>query len=123
VSRQTLRERIRGQLKPATDMRLAHHGVDVLLTSTNPIVCSPLVVTERYLKAAYGGHEGCIKSLAPGSVAKSISFKDLQVGKERARAVVVPVGGPYDGQQITVSLVRTSHWAVNALHSNVPVGP
>jgi hypothetical protein len=79
-------------------------------------------VTERYLKAAYGGREGCIKSLRPGSVAKSISFKSLRINGDQATAIVDPTGGPYDGERITVSLVGP-RWAVDALHSNVPVGP
>jgi hypothetical protein len=36
---------------------------------------------------------------------------------------VVPTGGPYDGERITVSLVRDPRWAVDQLKSNVPVGP
>jgi hypothetical protein len=37
---------------------------------------------------------------------------------------VRPSGGVYDGERITVSLVREGgEWKIDALHSNVPVGP
>jgi hypothetical protein len=98
--------------------------VRAVLARPDPIACTPRgAVTEHYLKAAYGSRQGCIKALKPGSVAKSVRFKGLQIGSDRATAVVVPTGGPYDGERITVSLVRDPRWMVNQLKSNVPVGP
>ena len=97
--------------------------VNAVLTSTDPRVCSPALVSEHYLEASYGGRQGCVSAQAPGSVADSLEFKGLRIEGSRATAVVVPSGGPYDGERITVSLVRDSHWAVDELHSNAPVGP
>jgi hypothetical protein len=115
--------RIHRQLRPASSSVQIRVRVRAVLASTDPIACTRAAVTERYLNAAYGGHSGCIQSLRPGSVAKSISFESLRIGSDRATAVVVPTGGPYDGERITVSLVRDPRWAVDQLKSNVPVGP
>jgi hypothetical protein len=96
----------------------------LVLTVAQPFVCGSSFVTQRYVEAAYGGKEGCVKAQTPGSAADNLDFKSLRIDGATATAVVVPSGGPYDGERITVSLVRDfPHWAVDELHSNVPVGP
>jgi hypothetical protein len=117
-------KRLLNQLQPPSTSELLHNEVKLVLTSTKPLACQePFPVTERFLQEAYGGHEGCVRSRTPGSVADSVDFKNLRVEGDRATAVVVPSGGPYDGERITVSLVRGGPWAVDGLRSNVPVGP
>jgi hypothetical protein len=81
-------------------------------------------VTQRYLQAAYGGRQGCVNAQAPGSAAAKLDFKELRIDGDRATAVVVPSGGPYDGERLTVSLVdQGRRWSVDELEAEVPVGP
>jgi hypothetical protein len=101
-------------------IRLEVKGV---LTSISPAVCSPALVTKHYLETSYGGHQGCVKALNAGSVADHVDFKELTIEGRQATAVVVPSGGLYDGERLTVSLVRDPHWAVDSLRADVPVGP
>ena len=73
---------------------------------------------------AYGGRQGCFRAQAPGSAARKLDAKDLRIDGNRATVVVVPSGGPYDGERVTVSIVHDGpRWAVDALSANVPVGP
>jgi hypothetical protein len=64
-----------------------------------------------------------VQAHTPRSVADHVALKELRVDGDRATALVIPEGGPYDGEEITVSLVHGPHWAVDELSSNVPVGP
>jgi hypothetical protein len=49
---------------------------------------------------------------------------DTAAPPPRAAAKVVPKGGLYDGDKITVSLVKEDGtWKVDSLKSNAPVGP
>jgi hypothetical protein len=99
-------------------------GAEAVLTSSDPAEACGKYVTDHYLTVAYGGRQGCIDAQAPGSVADKLDFKDLRIEGNRAMAVVVPSGGLYDGERVTVSLVRHGpHWAVDVLDANIPVGP
>jgi hypothetical protein len=99
-------------------------AVEVILTSADPADACGKYVTDRYLKVAYGGKQGCAQAQAPGSVADTLDFKDLRIDGRRATAVVVPSGGPYSGERLTVSVVNEGpRWAVDELESDVPVGP
>jgi hypothetical protein len=117
--------RVRRKLKPPrTPAERVQGAVNGVLTLAIPAMCSPPFVTRRYLEAAYGGRQGCLKAQAPGSVADKLDFKDLRINGSRATAVVVPSGGPYNGERLTVSLVHDGpRWAVDELNANVPVGP
>jgi hypothetical protein len=118
------RDHVHPQLKSAgSSADLIRLEVKGLLTSSSPAVCSSGVVTKRYLEKSYGGHQGCVRAQKPGSVADHVDFKELRIEGDRATAVVVPSGGLYDGERISVLLVRDPRWAVDELHSNVPVGP
>ena len=108
----------RGRLK---DPRTA---VDAVLISGDPGKACAKYVTDHYLSVAYGGRQGCIDAQVPGSVADELDVKSVRVDADRATVVVVPSGGPYDGERVTVSLVRDGRrWAVDELDANVPVGP
>ncbi len=115
--------RVRSLLEPPARDGLLRSEVRLVLTSTDPLACHPPFVTRRFLEAAYGGHEGCVRSRTPGSVASQVRIKQLVVAGDHATAVAIPTGGPNDGESITVSLVRDPHWSVDRLRSNVPVGP
>jgi hypothetical protein len=98
--------------------------VKAVLTSSDPADACGHFVTKRYLRVAYGGRQGCVQAQAPGSTARELDAKDLRIGDDRARVVVVPSGGPYDGERVTVALVRSGPgWAVDELDADVPVGP
>ena len=85
--------------------------------------CSPPLVTAHYVKAGYGSHQGCVRAQTHGSAADALDFKQVRVNGTNATVEVIPTGGPYDGERLTVSLVDDRHWAVDELHANVPVGP
>jgi hypothetical protein len=110
--------------RPRTPTQHIRGTVNLVLTVARPSVCSTPFVTRRYVEAAYGGHQGCLKAEVPGSAADELDFKSVEINGDTARAVVVPSGGPSNGDRLTVSLVlRDGMWAVDALHSNVAVGP
>ena len=101
--------------------------VFAVLTSGDPgKACGEDYVTDRYLNAAYGGKGGCVQAQAPGSVARSLHFNDVITSTKPGRATVRvrPEGGVYDGEKLTLTLVRENgSWKVGALMSNAPVGP
>jgi hypothetical protein len=98
--------------------------VTILLKLGGAATCSPPLVTSRYVQAAYGTREGCVKATqSQAGTARDLEFERVRVSGATATAVVVPSGGIYDGERITVSLVRDGRWAVDALESDVPVGP
>jgi len=108
---------------PNTPAERVQGAVKLVLTTTIPVTCKPPFVTERYLEAAYGGRQGCIDA-QPARIAHKLEFKDLRIDGDRATAVVVPSDGTYEGERLTVSLVRLDRrWAVDQLDANVPVGP
>jgi hypothetical protein len=99
-------------------------AVEAVLTSSDPGDTCARFVTGHYLQAAFGGPDGCIRAQSPAGVADQLDFKSVRVDGDRARAVVVPSGGPYDGERVTASLVRKDPgWAVDELDADVPVGP
>jgi hypothetical protein len=111
------------RLQPPSASERIHAVVRLVLTSTRSIACDEPVVTRRFLQGSYGGREGCVQARTPESVADSVELTKLRKRGDHATAVVVPDGGPYDGERITVSLVRDPDWAVDALDADVPVGP
>jgi hypothetical protein len=100
-------------------------AVKFLLLSPNPrFVCSPDAVTEHYLRVAYGGRAGCVKAVSPSSAAKSLGSLQIDVTGDKATVTAHPVGGIYDGEKLTASLVKEDgSWNVDGLKSNAPVGP
>jgi hypothetical protein len=108
---------------PAPDAAV-RAGAGAVLTSSDPAEACGKYVTDHYLAVAYGGRRGCIDAQDPGSVADELDFKNLHIEGDRATAVVVPSGGLYDGERVTVSLVRHGpYWAVDELKAKIPVGP
>ena len=116
-----LNRRLQGPDTPAERVQGAVKFV--LTATTSSTTCTPPVVTGRYLRAAYGGRQGCIDA-QPARIAHKLDFKDLHIDGDRATAVVVPSDGTYEGEPLTVSLVRLDRrWAVDQLDADVPVGP
>lgn len=87
------------------------------------LICDELV-TERYVRSAYGAREGCIAAQKPGALADSVEIADVEEAGGSASAVAIPTGGPYDGVEVEVELVREpGGWRVDSLLADVPAGP
>jgi hypothetical protein len=104
--------------------------IEAVLTSSDPAtVCGADYVTQHYLSAAYGGKQGCIQAQDPKNAAASVQIKHLQAPDPTftpltSKGTVIPQGGLYDGEKLTISLVQEDGtWKVDALKSNAPVGP
>ena len=96
----------------------------LLLSSTPQTGCSSDVVTQHYLRAAYGGRGACLKAISSKNAAKSLGAVGTRITGGTAMVTVHPVGGIYDGEKITVSLIKNgAGWQVDGIKSNAPVGP
>jgi hypothetical protein len=105
-------------------------AVDAVLLSADPEkACGSDYVTQHYLKSAYGGKQGCVQGQSSRTAANSLRISemiplDTAAPPPRAAVDLVPDGGLYDGEKITVSLVKEDDsWKVDELKSNAPVGP
>jgi len=106
--------------------RIPYNAVaGTVLTSTKPALVCRRLVTQHYLRTAYGDRQGCVQAQVPGSAAKGVrSRHGGSTGPGSATLTMVPSGGPYDGERVKVSLVlENGAWKVDALHANIPVGP
>jgi hypothetical protein len=109
------------RIEPQQQVREA---VEAVLTPSDAAEACGNYVTDHYLTVAYGGRQGCIDAQAPGGVADKLGFKNVRIEGNRATAVVVPSGGPYDSERVTVLLLDDGlRWAVDELEANIPVGP
>jgi hypothetical protein len=113
-----------GNSQPSLTPRTPSAAATTVLTSHDPALVCARTVTQRYLRVAYGGRRGCVDAQAPGSAANAVETPHEVVRAGTAKVVAVASGGPYDGEKITVSLVKENGtWKVDALHAHVPVGP
>ncbi len=119
-------DRDASRTEPVGPKKQVRRAVEAVLTSGDPADACGRYVTPRYLKAAYGDRQGCVQAQGTGSAARSLrSFRARSARWHgTASAVAVPVGGPYDGAKVEVSLVQgRPGYQVDALRANVPVGP
>ena len=87
------------------------------------LVCAELA-TENLVRTAYGDEQGCRQAQAPGAIPNSIEIGRLDASRDQASATVVPDGGPNDGIETEVVLVRVGDaWLVDSLEADVPAGP
>jgi hypothetical protein len=99
--------------------------MEAVLTGTDPRqVCGELV-TERYLRDAYGGQQGCEAAQADVKPAGNVKLNRIVVLPDSvAQASAAPKGGIYDGERLRAELVlNDGFWKLDSLRSNVPVGP
>jgi hypothetical protein len=98
--------------------------VEAVLTSGDPELACRTLVTEEYVRTAYGNVQGCVAAVRSGGVADSVDVRSLQGATQGFVGVVVAHGGPFDGR-LQVRLVRAPDGSlqVASLESNVPVGP
>jgi hypothetical protein len=93
--------------------------VDAALTSPR---CD--LYTARLLQKSFGGLGGCEAALGSGGRANSVEIQRTQPEGKFALVVAVPHGGPSSGERLAVSLVKEDgNWRMDAIHSNVKVGP
>ena len=96
----------------------------VLTGSVGPALICDELATANYVRSSYGAREGCIAAQKPGALADSLNEFEVEVEGEVASATVVPVGGPYDGVDVEVELVRDREgWRVDSLLADIPAGP
>ena len=110
---------------PQTDRAAIGITLETVLTSTDPgEVCGELV-TENYLREAYGGARGCEAAQADIKAATDVRLSRVAVLPDSvAQASAEPHGGIYDGEQLRAELVLDDGvWKLESLRSNVPVGP
>lgn len=100
----------------------------VLTVSGSPEQGCSELVTEAFVRTAYGNREGCEAArTANGSLADSVEVGDVSEDGERASAIAVPEGGPYGGVEVEVELVADpalgGAWLVDSLLADIPAGP
>jgi hypothetical protein len=98
--------------------------LEVFFTSGIPdLVCGELA-TEKLLSSAYGDEQGCRKAQVPAATPDSIEITELEESGDEATATVIPDGGPNDGIETEVVLVKEGDaWLVDSLEADVPAGP
>jgi hypothetical protein len=103
----------------------AEETIELVLTgATTPADICDSRVTDAYVRNAYGAREGCIAAQRPGALADSIRVEEIEESGDSASAVVLPEGGPYDGVEVQVELIRDdTAWRVDSLLADVPAGP
>jgi hypothetical protein len=110
-----------GGLGPAADIRVV---IDSVLAGGEPLLACDLYVTSRYLGTAYGGRDGCVRAQGKAAVADAVEIRSVKVRGATATAMAVPSGGASDGEKLDVELVHEGGaWKVDAISSDVPVGP
>jgi hypothetical protein len=85
-------------------------------------VCGELV-TERYVRDAYGSEQGCRDAqLAEGRF--EVRIRRIEVNGDTATAVATPAGGPNEGIEIDLELVlQDGVWKLDRARADVPAGP
>ena len=83
------------------------------------------VLTEEFLRKAYGDRAGCIAARNPASLADPGA--KVEVGPPSnagTRVDTEPVGGIYDGQKLQITVIQEGKaFLISEVQSNVPVGP
>jgi hypothetical protein len=92
-----------------------------------------VLVTPRYVRAAYGGEGGCVAALRGGGSAKSLRIVSTRRARTSALVIAIPTGGPNDGERLRISMLREPAklpggktpplWRVDEIQSNAKVGP
>jgi hypothetical protein len=101
--------------------------IAVLTDSGSPEQACDELVTDAFLRNAYGGRPNCLAAREQGGVARDIEVDEVSESESTATAVAVPRGGPYDGVEVEVELVADPElegaWLVEGLFADVPAGP
>ena len=98
--------------------------LELYFTSGDPDLACVDLVTPNLVSSAYGDQMGCRQAQVPAATPDSIEIMQVEESGEEATATVVPEGGPNDGIETQVVLVKEGPvWLVDSLKANVPAGP
>jgi hypothetical protein len=117
-----------GQLEVGRPVTIENTLEAVFTGSADAALICDVLATEKYVRTAYGAREGCIAAQKPGALADSVRVEGvIRSGPApgvAATALVIPAGGPYDGVEVEVELIREpGGWRVDSLLADVPAGP
>jgi len=107
------------------DQALITETLEGFLAGSDPAKACRELVTERFLRRAYGNTAGCEAAQKAAKPADDAGVEDIMVHPDSvAQALARPRGGIYDGQKLRAELVLDDEtWRLDSLRSNVPVGP
>ena len=110
---------------PKTDEDAITETLRTVLTSADERLVCVALVTENYVREAYGDLAGCRRGQAQGGRANAVHVSRIVISPESvAQASVMPEGGVYGGDRLRAELILDGgQWRLNSLRSNVPVGP
>lgn len=110
---------------PVADPIAIRTTLEAVLVESGPAQACHGLVTERYVRTAYGDQRGCERAQSGRAAADRISVSRVVVMPgSHAQASVRVVGGVYDGERLRAELVlQDGLWRLDSLRSNVPVGP
>ena len=110
---------------PASDRGAISRNLETVMTSADPQDVCMALVTERFVREAYGDPAGCARAQADLKPAKAARVSRVVVLPDSvAQASVVADGGLYAGERLRAELVLDAGvWKLDSLRSNVPVGP
>lgn len=96
-----------------------------VLVSPDPARACGELVTERYVRSAYGDRAGCRRAVAAEPIVRSLKFGEVAISPGGAAATSVrPSGGVYDGERLRTELVLADGaWRLDRLRADIPVGP
>jgi hypothetical protein len=98
--------------------------LELFFTSGDPELACGELATENLLSSAYGDEKGCRQAQVPAATPDSIEIESVDVSGAEATATVIPDGGPNDGIETKVALVKNGEvWLVDSLEADVPAGP
>ena len=98
--------------------------LSIVLTTADPELACGEAVTSAYIRNSYGDQRGCELAQSEKSAAEELGVREVIVRGGEASAAVRVTGGVYDGQKLEASLVLDGKaWRLDALTSDVPVGP
>ena len=109
---------------PKTDEDAITETLRTVLTSADERVVCEALVTENYVREAYGDLAGCRRG-QQGGRARAVHVSRIVISPESvAQASVLPNGGVYGGDRLRAELILDGgQWRLDSLRSNVPVGP
>jgi hypothetical protein len=112
----------RGEEGP-TGREAIERNVAAVISGGDPEVVCDELATERFVRSAYGGPEGCNDAVA-AQRAVDVRVIGVAIDGSSARATAIPLDGPSEGERLKAELVlEDGVWKLDSLRSNAPVGP
>ena len=110
---------------PAHDEAEIQRTLEAVLTGSDPAGACGDLVTDRFLRRAYGDADGCEAAQKNAEPASEAGVTQIVIHPDSvAQALSRPKGGIYEGQRLRAELVLDEDvWKLDSLRSNVAVGP